>query len=483
MVRTRFAPSPTGHLHVGGARTALFNYLYARSRKGSFILRIEDTDQERSTEDSRVKMLRSMRWLGLDWDEGPEKGGGLGPYIQSQRLDIYKNVTENLINEGKAYRCFCTPDELEAKKKEEEAKGLNPVYDNKCRNIAPEVSHEMLSQGRPFTVRFIVNRQEVIVEDIVQGHVKFDSGIIGDFIIVKSDGFPTYNYAVVIDDHAMEISHVIRGVGHLSNTPRQILISEALGYSLPRYAHVSQIVGDDRKKLSKRHGATSLEEYERMGYLPEAFLNYLALLGWSTPDGEEFVRKEKLEKTFDIKRASKSDAIFDRQKLTWLNGKYIREYPIDTLMAILNLYINKLDNFPNDKIDIKDDHFKRVIIIMRDYFDLLGSVANVILPLYLDSSPPEDDGAKSWLMDESGKKAVKALLNYLDKSGPLSREDFFSLIKKSGKDSGVKGKALFMAVRVALSGQEKGPELPILYDLIGHEKAIKRMRENIEITG
>ena len=301
MVRTRFAPSPTGHLHVGGARTALFNYLYARSRKGSFILRIEDTDQERSTEDSKVKMFESMRWLGLDWDEGPEKGGGFGPYVQSQRLDIYKSITENLINEGKAYRCFCTPDELETKKKEQEAKGLNPIYDGKCRNLGPEEIHEMLSQGRLFTVRFIVNHQEVIVEDIVQGHVTFDSRIIGDFIIVKSDGFPTYNYAVVVDDHAMEISHVIRGVGHLSNTPRQILISEALGYNLPRYAHVSQIVGSDRKKLSKRHGATSLEEYAKMGYLPEAFLNYLALLGWSTPDGEEFVRKEKLEKT-NLKR-------------------------------------------------------------------------------------------------------------------------------------------------------------------------------------
>ena len=310
-VRTRFAPSPTGYLHVGGARTALFNYLYARAKGGKFILRIEDTDVERSTEESYNQMLESLDWLGLTWDEGPGVGGPHESYRQSERLDIYKEHAAKLIKEKKAYYCFCSAEELETKKKKREAMGLPPVYDGKCRSLSDEEVQEKMKANVPHTMRFRTLDKEIIVKDIVQGDVKFDTALIGDFIMIKSNDYPSYNFAVVVDDHLMEINHVIRGVGHLSNTPRQILLYHAFGWEEPAWAHVSEIVGSDHKKLSKRHGATSITAFRDMGYPREAFINYMALLGWSPPEGKEFMSEADIIRQFDIARCSKSPAMFD----------------------------------------------------------------------------------------------------------------------------------------------------------------------------
>ncbi|MDH4200268.1 MAG: glutamate--tRNA ligase, partial [Spirochaetia bacterium] len=311
MVRTRFAPSPTGYLHVGGARTALFNYLYAKAKGGKFILRIEDTDVERSTEESYHQMLESLDWLELVWDEGPGVGGPHGSYRQSERLETYKTHAAQLIKEKKAYYCFCTTEELDIKKKKREAMGLPPVYDGKCRNLSDKEIEEKLKQKLPHTMRFKTLDKEIIVKDMVQGDVKFDTALIGDFIMIKSNDYPSYNFAVVIDDHLMEINHVIRGVGHLSNTPRQILIYHAFDWKEPAWAHVSEIVGSDHKKLSKRHGATSITAFRDMGYPREAFVNYMSLLGWSPPEGKEFMSQDEIIGQFDVARCSKSPAMFD----------------------------------------------------------------------------------------------------------------------------------------------------------------------------
>jgi len=288
MVRTRFAPSPTGYLHIGGARTALYNWIFARQNNGKFVLRIEDTDAERSTEESIEAILESMKWLNLDWDEGPEKDGDYGPYFQSKRLDIYNKYLDKLIEEGKAYRCFCTPEELAEKKEKARKEKKQYKYDGKCRNLSKEEINKNLKENKPFVIRLKVpQNEEIIFNDIVRGEIKVNTSIYDDFIIRRSDGYPVYNFAVVIDDALMKINYVIRGDDHISNTPKQILIYKALDFKVPDFAHLSMILGEDKTRLSKRHGATSIQQFKEEGYLPEALINYLARLGWGYDDSQE----------------------------------------------------------------------------------------------------------------------------------------------------------------------------------------------------
>ena len=310
-VRTRFAPSPTGYLHIGGARTALFNYLYARANNGSFVLRIEDTDRERSTAEAEKWILEALDWLDLQANEGPLQGGKFGPYRQSERLDTYQKYTQKLLESKAAYPCFCSDEEIKQKQEQAKVIGKPYVYDGKCRGLLPDEIEQRKKNKQKYTIRFHTQANEILVNDMVQGKVKFDARLIGDFIIVKSNGFPSYNYAVVIDDYEMKISHVIRGVGHLSNTPRQILIHQALDLPLPKYAHISEIVDIKRKKLSKRQGAASIMMFAKLGYLSEAFINYMALLGWYPRDGIEQIPRKELERKFDVQHCSKSPAMFD----------------------------------------------------------------------------------------------------------------------------------------------------------------------------
>ena len=324
-MRLRFAPSPTGPFHIGGARSALFNWLLAKKNNGKFILRIENTDLDRSTIESEENIKDALKWLGITWDEGIDVGGDFGPYKQTERLDIYKEYTDKLLAEGKAYHCFCTDEELESERQTLMAQEKMPIYQGKCRNLTQEQKTELLAAGRKPTVRFKTpENQQIIFDDMVRGTVSFDSNGVGDFVIVKSDGIPVYNYAVVLDDALMKITHVIRAEEHLSNTPRQIVLYEALGFKLPTFGHISLILGKDRTKMSKRHGATSVEQYRKLGYLPEAIVNFLALLGWAPDSEQEIFSTEELINLFSMDRVAKNPAVFDIDKLNWLNSNYIK---------------------------------------------------------------------------------------------------------------------------------------------------------------
>ena len=325
-VRVRFAPSPTGPFHIGGARSALFNYLLARKTGGKLILRIEDTDRERSTPESEENIKAALKWLGMDWDEGVDVGGPNGPYHQMERLDIYKKYTDKLLAEGKAYYCYCTDEELEKERQSLIKEGKMPRYMGKCRHLTEEQIAQFKAEGRKPTVRFRVPAdKQILVRDMVRGDVVFDSNNIGDFVIVKSDGIPTYNYAVVIDDALMHITHVIRAEEHLSNTPRQCLIYDALGFKQPTFGHISLILGKDHTKMSKRHGATSVDQYRQLGYLPEAINNFLALLGWAPNSEQEIFSMDELIHEFSMDRVAKNPAVFDIDKLNWINQHYMRQ--------------------------------------------------------------------------------------------------------------------------------------------------------------
>lgn len=503
-VRTRFAPSPSGFLHVGGARTALFNYLYAKAIGGTFILRVEDTDRERSTEASFKIILESLKWLGMDWSEGPGVGGPHGPYTQSERLPIYKEHTDKLIASKKAYRCFCSADELEGKKKQAESMGIPYLYDGKCSDLTDSEINEKLSANTPFTVRFRIPNKIVIVDDIIQGKVKFESKLIGDFILVKSDGFPSYNYAVVIDDALMEISHVIRGVGHLSNTPRQILIGEAFGFPIPKFAHVSEIVGTDGKKLSKRAGATSVLAFRDLGYLSETLRNYMALLGWTSPDGKEFMPDEELCKVFDINRCSKSPATFDvfkklkeeeketvefnkldanglseylnpKSKLNWMSNKLIREISLERLGREMVPFL-KDAKIPEEYKSGTHPTLLSILDSVRVYLDRFIQAPPYIEQFFLEDLTFENDEAKSLLMDGNGISVAKAFYANIQNSETNDADAYKNLMAKAGEMSGEKGRTLFMPIRAITTGKSHGLELPILFTLLGKEKLVKRMQ-------
>lgn len=508
-VRTRFAPSPSGFLHIGGARTALFNYLYAKACGGSFVLRVEDTDQERSTRESEDIILDSLEWLGIKGDEGVREGGEYGPYRQSDRLDRYQKYTDDLVSKGLAYPCFCTSEELEQKQSRSKMLGVPHVYDGKCRNLSAEEVQAKKDAGESFAIRFKVDPSEVVVDDVVQGRVKFDARLIGDFIIVKSDGFPSYNYAVVIDDHEMKISHVIRGVGHLSNTPRQILIHQALGFDLPVYAHISEIVGTDRKKLSKRRGATSVLLFRDLGYLSEGLVNYMALLGWYPEDAVEFLPDGGLARKFDIARCSKSPAMFDffetdkseaefeplnmdreelnkwinpKSKLNWLNQKYIRHYELPELYRLARPFLEK-DERVAALIHEDEELLIKTLGSIREYMTTLEDAGPYILEIFRKSVEPESEEAKAVLMAEGAAEVVNAFLEELTGASPEHPDDFAALMKTAGKKAGAKGRGLFMPIRVATTGKMHGLELPILFSLLGKDMLIKRIQSVMATVG
>lgn len=503
-VRTRFAPSPTGYLHVGGARTALFNYLYARAKGGTFILRIEDTDVERSTQESYDQMLESLAWLGLEWDEGPGVGGPHESYRQSDRIDIYKAHAAKLISEKKAYYCFCSAEELEIKKKKREGMGLPPVYDGKCRSLSDEEIKAKLDQKTPHTMRFKTLDKEIIVKDIVQGDVKFDTTLIGDFIIIKSNDYPSYNFAVVVDDHLMEINHVIRGVGHLSNTPRQILLFHAFGWQEPAFAHVSEIVGSDHKKLSKRHGATSITAFRDMGYPREAFNNYMALLGWSPPEGKEFMNLSDIVRQFDIARCSKSPAMFDvfdlskagetelnllsatelenylfpKSKLNWLSNLHIRQLTEEDYIARIFPFLKDCKCIPANELNMENENLRSILLSLRVYLDHLQQIRNYICDFYADSEPTAE--AREWLGKENAAKIVKSLyenLNALNQGSDFNAENIQKAVSNVGTQTGIKGKELFMTVRSAATGKIHGLELPVYLSLLGKDRVVKRLQK------
>ncbi|MDK2991257.1 MAG: nondiscriminating glutamyl-tRNA synthetase [Clostridiales bacterium] len=480
-IRVRFAPSPTGYLHIGGARTALFNWLFARHNNGRFILRIEDTDRGRLKEDSVEQIISSMKWLGLDWDEGPDVGGDYGPYFQSQRLDLYSKEIRRLLDEDKAYYCYCTQEELEQRRQQAIKEGKAPRYDGRCRSLTVEEQQSLQKQGRKPVVRLKVPSEGVtVVEDVIRGTVTFDNALLDDFIIQKSDGMPTYNFVCAVDDHAMEISHVIRAEEHLSNTPKQLLVYQALGHDAPVFAHVPMILAPDRSKLSKRHGATSVEEFRDQGYLPEAIVNYLALLGWSPEGDQEMISIEECVKQFDLAKVSKNAAVYDTKKLTWLNGNYIRSINIDSLVDLSIPFMWQKGLLPEQISPDMRDYLKRVVAAVRERTRTLVELADACSYFLTNDFEFDAAGVKKHFLKEGVAELLekgRSALQSVDKFDAASTEAAYrSLIDELG----IKGSDIIHPTRLAISGRTVGPGLFDIMELLGKERTLDRMARAIE---
>lgn len=483
-VRVRFAPSPTGPFHIGGARSALFNWLFARKMGGKLILRIEDTDLERSSRESEENIKAALKWLGMDWDEGIDVGGENGPYRQTERLDIYKKYTEKLLAEGKAYYCYCTDEELEEERQALIKEGKMPRYMGKCRNLTREQIAAYEAEGRKPTVRFRVPAdQQILVRDMVRGDVVFDSNNIGDFVIVKSDGIPTYNYAVVIDDALMHITHVIRAEEHLSNTPRQCLVYDALGFEKPVFGHISLILGKDHTKMSKRHGATSVDQYRQLGYLPEGIVNFLALLGWAPNSEQEIFSIDELIKEFSMERVAKNPAVFDIDKLNWINQHYMRQLDDEAFFAAAKPHMIAAGYMTGEETGEKLAWLKKVVATSKDHVSFAAQIPASVEMYFNDEFGFENDEAAAVLQAETVPTVIGMLLEELPKLEVLDGAAVKALFKTIQKTTKLKGKDVFMPIRVALTGNQHGPELAEMVPLLGIERTEKRIRASLAKAG
>ncbi len=495
-VRVRFAPSPTGELHVGNARTALFNWLFARRHGGTFVLRVEDTDQSRTTTAFEENLLDELRWLGIDWDEGPEAGGAYGPYHQTERLDIYRGCLDRLIAEGKVYPCYCTEAELEAERAALVASRLMPRYMGKCRELSEAQEKQLRAEGRQPVWRFRVDAGPITFEDLIRGPMVFQGEAIGDFIIVRSNGIPAYNFAVVADDHAMEISHVIRGEDHLSNTAAQVLLYRALGFAPPVFAHHGLVLGKDHTKLSKRHGATSVGAFRRRGVLPEALLNYLALMGSSFEGGREVVPAKEISEGFSLERTGKGGAVFDEEKLLWLNGIYIRRFEPAVLTERLVPFIRGAGY---DENSFGTERLEGIVAAVQDSLTTLADIGGH-LEIFSDDRFRIDEEAASLLKDEDAKQVLMVLSEILDtrtissaatvpgngasagvSAGAGLPLHFAELIKQIGEQTGLRGKKLYLPIRAALTGRLHGPELDQIFPLLGPASLRKRIENALTL--
>jgi glutamyl-tRNA synthetase len=458
-VRVRFAPSPTGALHIGGVRTAIFNWLFARHHSGKFILRIEDTDRTRSTEESIAEILDAMKWLGLDWDEGP--------FRQSDRLSIYKSYAQKLIQVGKAYRCYCTQEELEARRKGAEKLGKVYRYEGTCRNLKSPPS------DKSYAIRLMTPEiGSIEVQDLIRGIIIFDAKEIDDFIIQKTDGFPTYNLAVVIDDATMDITHVIRGDDHIANTPKQVLIYEALSQEIPKFAHVSTILGSDKAKLSKRHGATSVVAYREMGYLPDALVNYMTRLGWSYGDQEIFTKQELIEK-FTLENVGKSPAVFNPEKLLWLNGWYIRNKPAEEIAELIIPFLKKKG------LNVTlDERLIKIVSILRERAKTLVELANSADYFFVDEVTYEDAAKKKFLSAET-LPIFETLLEKLSSLVEFTVLELQNIFGEITEKRGIKLVQVAQPVRVALTGGTVSPGIFEVMEILGKEKVIERLKKAV----
>ena len=462
-MRVRFAPSPTGHLHVGNARTALFNWLLARRHRGAFILRIEDTDAERSSRDSEAAIMKDLRWLGLDWDEGPDIGGTRGPYRQSERLHLYESYSKELLSAGTAYYCFCSVAQLDAERQAALAEGRPARYSGTCRSLTPEEAHARLAAGARPAVRFRVPEgRDVAFEDVVRGDVRFQTDVIGDPVIVRADGHPAYNFAVVVDDALMEVTHVVRGEDHISNTPRQLLLYEALGFSPPAFAHLSLVMGPDHSPLSKRHGATSVAEFRAKGYLAESLLNYLALIGWSPGGGDELLPIDELARRFSLEEVGLSAGVFDEEKLAWVNRHYLKMADPKRLAALTVPYFNQagVKMSPNDH---GLDFLAQAMAMASASVDRLDQAPARLAFLfnYAPEQPLADATVRAEMQGPAARSVVTALADELAAAPRLDRERFRAVAAQVKMRTGQKGKSLFHPIRVALTGRAEGPELDL----------------------
>jgi glutamyl-tRNA synthetase len=476
--RVRFAPSPTGELHVGNARTALFNWLFSRHYGGEFVLRIEDTDRERTSKEFEERILKELQWLYINWDEGPGKGGAYGPYHQSERFDVYQEYLNKLISKDKVYPCYCTEEELAEERARLISMKQMPRYMGKCRNLTALERKELEKKGRKPAYRFKVEKGVVMFKDLIRGKVRFDCDSMGDFIVMRSNGIPAYNFAVVVDDHLMEISHVIRGEDHLSNTALQILLYSTLGFEPPLFAHHSLILGKDRAKLSKRHGSVSVMEFRRKGVLPEAFLNYLSLLGSSFGEGKEVCSVDEIVRDFSLERAGKSGAIFDESKLNWLNGIYIRKYDLKELTEQLTPFIIDAGY---DYHSINKKWLFSVVDAVRYNLSSLSDIGHY-LDIFFDDRYKLSDDAISLLKEDEALAVIKQVYDTLIHMASHNSGIYDLVIKTVREKTGLKGRKLFMPVRAAITGRLSGPELDKVFAVLGRDSIIMRTERAMELA-
>ncbi len=479
-VRVRYAPSPTGHLHIGGARTALFNYLFARHHGGKFIVRIEDTDTERNIEAGELSQLDNLKWLGIDYDESIDIGGPYAPYRQMERLDIYEKHAQDMLDNGHAYKCYCTSEELEAEREKQKAAGIAaPMYSGKCRHLSSDEVAEKESAGTPYTIRMRVPENVTYhVDDMVRGTVSFESKDIGDWVLVKANGIPTYNYAVVLDDHFMEISHVFRGEEHLTNTPKQLMIFDVFGWEYPKYGHMTLIVNEDRKKLSKRDESIIqfISQYKELGYLPDAMFNFFGLLGWSPGGEDELFTREELIQMFDESRLSKSPSMFDKQKLTWMNNQYVKKMDLEEVIEFTLPYLQKA-GLIKERMNESEQKWAHDLIAL--YSDQLSFGAEIVelSAQFFTETIEYDEESQAVLAGEQIPEVMTVFKRELEALESFDAASIKDAIKAVQKETGHKGKNLFMPIRVVTTGQTHGPELQASIALIGKEKAIARVAE------
>jgi len=475
----RFAPSPTGYLHVGGARTALFNYLYARKHGGTFVLRIEDTDQDRNVEDALGGILEGLKWLGLRWEEGPEVGGPHGPYFQSERLAGYAEAALRLLAEGSAYRCYCDPEELKKKREAAMARSEPPKYDRTCFRLAKEESEARAARGEPFALRFLMLEGETSWDDEVRGTVTFQNSILDDLVILRTDRHPTYNFAAVVDDAAMDITHVLRGDDHISNTPRQIRIYEALGLTPPRFGHLPMILGPDGTRLSKRHGAVSVTAFRDDGILPQAMVNFLALLGWAFDGEREMFTMDELAEVFTLERVSKNPAIFNYEKLDWMNGEYFRALPLPVRADMVASYLRETGSLPeaayHDRrfleraVEAVGDRMKRP----RQFLEYAGY-------LFVDQVDPEAAPWAELLAKPMTAARLKKLAALLAEVDPFEHDAIEKATRGLAVSETVKAGEVIMPARIALTGKKVSPGIFDVMLLLGRERTVQRLRHAAE---
>ncbi|MBR2526300.1 glutamate--tRNA ligase [bacterium] len=484
-VRVRIAPSPSGNLHIGTARTALFNYLYAKKVGGTFVLRIEDTDAERTSQAYIDNIFDSLKALGLNWDEGPDVGGPYGPYTQSERFDIYPKYVQELLDKGFAYECYCTPEELEAEKEEATKNKKAYVYSKKCENLTEEEKAKLRAEGRKPAIRFSVEKAQkafhdspiIHFEDLVKGDLHQDTSLIGDFVIMKSNGSPTYNFAVVIDDMLMKISHIIRGEDHISNTFKQILIYEALGAEVPKFGHLGMILAPDRSKLSKRHGATAVSEFVEKGYLTDALINFVALLGWAPSDGVEIKTVDEIAQDFRIHEVSSSNSIFEYDKLNWMNGQYIKKLSIDELKERLKPFLTKYD-----LSSMTDEQYTKMVEATREPLTILSDITDAV-PYFFGDDVEIDEETQTTVLDtETAQDVLKTFVEQAQ-DWEWTEENLHEKLEAFRgyyKEKGIKPKVTMWAIRGAVTGRTRGADMTAILVVLGKEKSLNRAKKAIK---
>ena len=482
-VRVRFAPSPTGFVHIGSLRTALYNYLLAKKQGGKYVLRIEDTDQSRLVEGAIEDLISSMEWAGIQHDEGLVRGdrgliekGEYGPYVQSQRLGIYTEYIGKLLDSGHAYPCFCSRERLDKVREEQKSAGLTAKYDGHCRNLSKDEIKARQNANEPYVIRLKLPRNRSIeFKDLVRGKVVFNTDEIDDQVLIKSDGFPTYHFAVVVDDYLMKITHIIRGEEWLSSTPKHVYLYEVMGWEAPEFVHLPNILNIDKKKLSKRHGDVAVEDFMKKGYLPQALVNYVALVGWSPEDNREIFSMKELEEQFSLDRVSKSGGVFDVNKLNWMNNHYIKESPVNKITDMAIPYLIQAGYIKENEVEQRYEWLQDMVSLVKDSLDYMEEIIDKVDMFFKTDVKPEDEEAIHILGQDFVEELLRAFCEKVMQADNVGQDMIKKIFKEIQKEKGIKGPNLYRPIRVAITGKANGPDLPLIIKVLGRQNLLNRI--------